>query len=194
MSQSVDHIMKAKEETKKAVRYQTKSRKVKCFAIYYTNVTSYCYFSHFSHSCSFTQFNAFHPLCMLRLSHFCFTSLPLTFTLSCCSCVHACCTFLSLFCAAHFLLLLPCCLWYRARQGGMIDRIESNMDQSVGFVERAVADTKKAAKFQQEARRVSGWGQELQLWFPKSTQRHFSLRTRSILLFLNNQNINILYL
>ncbi|KAI4893784.1 hypothetical protein NFI96_033973, partial [Prochilodus magdalenae] len=38
--------------------------------------------------------------------------------------------------------------------GGMIDRIESNMDQSVGFVERAVADTKKAAKFQQEARRA----------------------------------------
>lgn len=36
----------------------------------------------------------------------------------------------------------------------MIDRIEGNMDQSVGFVERAVADTKKAAKFQQEARRV----------------------------------------
>ncbi|XP_071254902.1 syntaxin-3-like isoform X2 [Salvelinus alpinus] len=42
-------------------------------------------------------------------------------------------------------------------QGGMIERIESNMDQSVGFVERAVADTKKAAKFQQEARRVSGY-------------------------------------
>ncbi|TMS22808.1 Lysine-specific demethylase 2A [Larimichthys crocea] len=40
-------------------------------------------------------------------------------------------------------------------QGGMIDRIESNMDQSVGFVERAVADTKKAAKFQQEARRCT---------------------------------------
>uniref|UniRef100_A0A3Q3JHK0 Syntaxin-3 n=1 Tax=Monopterus albus TaxID=43700 RepID=A0A3Q3JHK0_MONAL len=40
-------------------------------------------------------------------------------------------------------------------QGGMIDRIESNMDQSVGFVERAVADTKKASKFLQEARRVS---------------------------------------
>lgn len=40
----------------------------------------------------------------------------------------------------------------------MIDRIESNMDQSVGFVERAVADTKKAAKFQQEARRVSCGG------------------------------------
>ncbi|XP_031413963.1 syntaxin-3-like isoform X1 [Clupea harengus] len=40
-------------------------------------------------------------------------------------------------------------------QGGIIDRIESNMDQSVGFVERAVADTKKAAKYQQEARRVS---------------------------------------
>lgn len=42
----------------------------------------------------------------------------------------------------------------RVLQGSMIDRIESNMDQSVGFVERAVADTKKAAKFQQEARRV----------------------------------------
>uniref|UniRef100_A0A8C2JYQ7 Syntaxin-3 n=1 Tax=Cyprinus carpio TaxID=7962 RepID=A0A8C2JYQ7_CYPCA len=38
-------------------------------------------------------------------------------------------------------------------QGSIIERIESNMDQSVGFVERAVADTKKAAKFQQEARR-----------------------------------------
>uniref|UniRef100_A0A3P8WJ01 t-SNARE coiled-coil homology domain-containing protein n=1 Tax=Cynoglossus semilaevis TaxID=244447 RepID=A0A3P8WJ01_CYNSE len=44
-----------------------------------------------------------------------------------------------------------CCLTHH--QGCMIDRIESNMDQSVGFVERAVADTKKAAKFQQEARR-----------------------------------------
>ncbi|XP_062489946.1 syntaxin-3-like [Pezoporus occidentalis] len=38
-------------------------------------------------------------------------------------------------------------------QGSMIDRIESNMDQSVGFVERAVADTKKAVKYQSEARR-----------------------------------------
>lgn len=36
----------------------------------------------------------------------------------------------------------------------MIDRIENNMDQSVGFVERAVADTKKAVKYQSEARRV----------------------------------------
>ncbi|KAG7518422.1 hypothetical protein JOB18_034159 [Solea senegalensis] len=52
-------------------------------------------------------------------------------------------------------------------QGGMIERIESNMDQSVGFVERAVADTKKAAKFQQEARRVSG--QDQQSGFPKAT-------------------------
>uniref|UniRef100_A0A8D2LHA7 t-SNARE coiled-coil homology domain-containing protein n=1 Tax=Varanus komodoensis TaxID=61221 RepID=A0A8D2LHA7_VARKO len=32
--------------------------------------------------------------------------------------------------------------------GAMIDRIENNMDQSVGFVERAVADTKKAVKYQ----------------------------------------------
>ncbi|XP_042308514.1 syntaxin-3 isoform X3 [Sceloporus undulatus] len=39
-------------------------------------------------------------------------------------------------------------------QGAMIDRIENNMDQSVGFVERAVADTKKAVKFQSEARRM----------------------------------------
>lgn len=37
----------------------------------------------------------------------------------------------------------------------MIDRIENNMDQSVGFVERAVTDTKKAVKYQSEARRVS---------------------------------------
>lgn len=40
----------------------------------------------------------------------------------------------------------------------MIDRIENNMDQSVGFVERAVADTKKAVKYQSEARRVSTSG------------------------------------
>lgn len=51
----------------------------------------------------------------------------------------------------------------------MIDRIESNMDQSVGFVERAVADTKKAAKFQQEARRVSDGGEGGRaVRFPKS--------------------------
>lgn len=53
----------------------------------------------------------------------------------------------------------------------MIDRIESNMDQSVGFVERAVADTKKAAKFQQEARRVSDSSQEGRSGFPKA-KRH----------------------
>lgn len=54
----------------------------------------------------------------------------------------------------------------------MIDRIESNMDQSVGFVERAVADTKKAAKYQQEARRVSaerGHGNVLVLWVSVSS-------------------------
>lgn len=50
----------------------------------------------------------------------------------------------------------------------MIDRIESNMDQSVGFVERAVADTKKAAKFQQEARRVSACAWVAWLGFPKA--------------------------
>lgn len=52
----------------------------------------------------------------------------------------------------------------------MIERIESNMDQSVGFVERAVADTKKAAKFQQEARRVSDCSQEEWSVFPKATE------------------------
>lgn len=52
----------------------------------------------------------------------------------------------------------------------MIDRIESNMDQSVGFVERAIADTKKAAKFQQEARRVSDYSQEEWSGFPKATE------------------------
>uniref|UniRef100_A0AAQ5ZMT0 Syntaxin-3 n=1 Tax=Amphiprion ocellaris TaxID=80972 RepID=A0AAQ5ZMT0_AMPOC len=55
-------------------------------------------------------------------------------------------------------------------QGGMIDRIESNMDQSVGFVERAVADTKKAAKFQQEARRVSAHSQKHWSGFPKAAE------------------------
>ncbi|KFP07363.1 Syntaxin-3, partial [Calypte anna] len=43
--------------------------------------------------------------------------------------------------------------WVVSPQGSMIDRIENNMDQSVGFVERAVADTKKAVKYQSEARR-----------------------------------------
>ncbi|XP_068445567.1 syntaxin-3-like isoform X2 [Clinocottus analis] len=56
-------------------------------------------------------------------------------------------------------------------QGGMIERIESNMDQSVGFVERAVADTKKAAKFQQEARRVSDHSQAEWSGFPKADKK-----------------------
>ncbi|KAI6068384.1 syntaxin-3 [Aix galericulata] len=47
----------------------------------------------------------------------------------------------------------PFSLLRPAPQGAMIDRIENNMDQSVGFVERAVADTKKAVKYQSEARR-----------------------------------------
>ena len=40
-------------------------------------------------------------------------------------------------------------------QGEMIDRVEYNIEHSVEFVSRAVADTKKAVKFQSEARRVS---------------------------------------
>ncbi|NXV91616.1 STX3 protein, partial [Calonectris borealis] len=35
----------------------------------------------------------------------------------------------------------------------MLVENQNNMDQSVGFVERAVADTKKAVKYQSEARR-----------------------------------------
>ncbi len=38
----------------------------------------------------------------------------------------------------------------------MIDRIEFNMQQSVDYILAANQDTKKAVKFQQEARRVSG--------------------------------------
>merc|ERR1711879_110726 len=38
-------------------------------------------------------------------------------------------------------------------QGEMIDRVEYNIEHSVEFVSRAVADTKKAVKFQSEARR-----------------------------------------
>ncbi|NXS99478.1 STX3 protein, partial [Jacana jacana] len=38
----------------------------------------------------------------------------------------------------------------------MLVENQNNMDQSVGFVERAVADTKKAVKYQSEARRERG--------------------------------------
>ena len=38
-------------------------------------------------------------------------------------------------------------------QGEMIDRVEYNIEHSVDFVSRAVADTKKAIQFQQEARK-----------------------------------------
>ena len=37
----------------------------------------------------------------------------------------------------------------------MIDRIEFNMQQSVDYITAANQDTKKAIKFQREARRVS---------------------------------------
>ncbi|ROI47865.1 Syntaxin-3 [Anabarilius grahami] len=67
-------------------------------------------------------------------------------------------------------------------QGTMIDRIESNMDQSVGFVERAVADTKKAAKFQQEARRVKRLSN---LQSPESLSRI----KRSILVPVNHKHL-----
>lgn len=38
-------------------------------------------------------------------------------------------------------------------QGEMIDRVEYNIEHSVDFVSRAVADTKKAIALQQEARK-----------------------------------------
>uniref|UniRef100_A0A8C7F6E2 Syntaxin-1B n=1 Tax=Oncorhynchus kisutch TaxID=8019 RepID=A0A8C7F6E2_ONCKI len=38
-------------------------------------------------------------------------------------------------------------------QGEMIDRIEYNVEHSVDFVERAVSDTKKAVKYQSQARK-----------------------------------------
>lgn len=102
MMHTIDHVEKAREETKKALKYQSKARKV----------------------------SLSHGRPALRRQP------PSWLTLSC-------------FCL--FVLLPPPHLF---RKGAMIDRIESNMDQSVGFVERAVADTKKAVKFQSEARRV----------------------------------------
>lgn len=37
----------------------------------------------------------------------------------------------------------------------MIDRIEYNVEHSVDYVERAVSDTKKAVKYQSQARKVT---------------------------------------
>nr|XP_023440275.1 syntaxin-3 isoform X2 [Dasypus novemcinctus] len=102
---TVDHVEKARDETKKAVKYQSQARKVRLHCLQ-------------RRKCIFA--------CCLALSLF-----PLC---------------MSVFCCHHS------CIWGK---GAMIDRIESNMDQSVGFVERAVADTKKAVKYQSEARRVS---------------------------------------
>lgn len=39
----------------------------------------------------------------------------------------------------------------------MIDRIEYNVEHSVDYVERAVSDTKKAVKYQSQARKVTCW-------------------------------------
>ncbi|KAB0406711.1 hypothetical protein E2I00_017833, partial [Balaenoptera physalus] len=91
---TVDHVEKAREETKRAMKYQGQARKS--------------------------------PLCAPSLA---LSLLPLPVPLSAgpTSCIRG--------------------------KGAMIDRIENNMDQSVGFVERAVADTKKAVKYQSEARR-----------------------------------------
>lgn len=41
----------------------------------------------------------------------------------------------------------------------MIDRIEYNVEHSVDYVERAVSDTKKAVKYQSQARKVSARGE-----------------------------------
>lgn len=44
---------------------------------------------------------------------------------------------------------------YRSLQGEMVDRIEYNVEHAKEFVDRAVADTKKAVQYQSKARRVS---------------------------------------
>lgn len=43
----------------------------------------------------------------------------------------------------------------------MIDRIEYNVEHSVDYVERAVSDTKKAVKYQSQARKVTCWSEDL---------------------------------
>ncbi|EPB68359.1 hypothetical protein ANCCEY_12545 [Ancylostoma ceylanicum] len=40
-------------------------------------------------------------------------------------------------------------------EGEMVDRIEYNVEHAKEFVDRAVADTKKAVQYQSKARRVS---------------------------------------
>lgn len=47
------------------------------------------------------------------------------------------------------------CVCVCAFQGEMIDRIEYNVEHSVDYVERAVSDTKKAVKYQSQARKVT---------------------------------------
>ena len=42
-------------------------------------------------------------------------------------------------------------------QGEMVDRIEYNVEHAKEFVDRAVADTKKAVQYQSKARRVSAF-------------------------------------
>lgn len=67
-------------------------------------------------------------------------------------------------CALHTVIVNVClceccedvclkCLFCHS-QGEMIDRIEYNVEHSVDYVERAVSDTKKAVKYQSQARKV----------------------------------------
>ncbi|XP_054890789.1 syntaxin 3b isoform X1 [Poeciliopsis prolifica] len=84
VSQSENYIIKAKDEIGRAGRYQTKARKVKCFAIYRTSMTFSCccffffFFFYFSHSSTFSQFNTFYPLCMPCISLFCLPHTAIT--------------------------------------------------------------------------------------------------------------------
>lgn len=113
---TVDHVEKAREETKRAVKYQGQARKVRLWRCLWRRGSIV-----YAVSCSLS----------LSLLPTLLLSLPIS---------------------------LPASATSRIRgKGAMIDRIENNMDQSVGFVERAVADTKKAVKYQSEARRVSPW-------------------------------------
>lgn len=65
VSKSVDHIIVAKEQTKKAVRFQTKARKVICFK--QLLVQAACDLILFSSACFTDTFYSF--LCVTLKSH-----------------------------------------------------------------------------------------------------------------------------
>jgi hypothetical protein len=59
-------------------------------------------------------------------------------------------------------------------QGEMVDRIEYNVEHAKEFVDRAVADTKKAVQYQSKARRVSSLNEWIvNLWWFALTWLNF---------------------